>query len=232
MSMPEFIYDSDFPDPAREDVDDLLAIGGDLSPERLIAAYSKGIFPWFSQDSPILWWSPDPRMILIPQELYIPRRLKRNIAQGKFKVSLNFDFYGVICGCAQVPRKGASGTWIVPSMIQAYNELHKLGYAHSVEVWSNDQLAGGIYGVALGRAFFGESMFFRVSPASKVALVYMVRRLEQMGLHFMDCQQSTGHMFRFGAKEVTRLDFLHRLQRALHQPAVPACCWQPVWLEG
>lgn len=230
MNIPYFPHLDDFPDPAQEDVDELLAIGGDLQPGRLIAAYSRGIFPWFSQDCPILWWSPDPRMILIPGELYVSRRLQRFLKQNRFQVSLNLDFQGIITNCAYVKRKGASGTWIVPSMIQAYTELHRLGYAHSMEVWKQKRLIGGIYGVSLGRAFFGESMFYRESGASKLALVHLVRRLQNYGFHFLDCQQSTQHMQRFGAREVSRRDFLHRLHKSGQCGAPAAQCWQPGWI--
>lgn len=220
----------DFPDPAREDVDELLAIGGDLSPQRLISAYSKGIFPWFSHDSPILWWSPDPRMVLLPGLLHVPRRLRRTLTQSRFRVSLNLDFQAVIQGCAQVRRKGSSGTWIVPSMIQAYTRLHQLGYAHSLEVWDQDLLAGGIYGVALRRAFFGESMFHRVSGASKVALVCLARRLFEHGFYFLDCQQSSRHLQGFGALDMTRQEFLSLLKQALQEPEPGPECWQAGWI--
>ncbi|MGM0424745.1 MAG: leucyl/phenylalanyl-tRNA--protein transferase [Thermodesulfobacteriota bacterium] len=229
--MPYFNQDMDFPDPAREDVDDLLAIGGDLSPQRLISAYSKGIFPWFSQDSPILWWSPDPRMVLFPSELHIPRRLQRTLAQGRLQVSLNLDFQAVITSCASVKRKGSAGTWIVPSMIQAYTKLHQLGYAHSLEVWDQESLAGGIYGVALRRAFFGESMFHRVTNASKVALVYLARRLQEQGFYFLDCQQSSRHLQGFGARDISRKSFLQLLKKAQQEPEPGTECWQPGWLN-
>jgi leucyl/phenylalanyl-tRNA--protein transferase len=230
MNIPYFNQDMDFPDPAREDVDDLLAIGGDLTPQRLVTAYSKGIFPWFSQDSPILWWSPDPRMVLFPGELHISRRLQRTLAQGRFQVSLNLDFQGVITSCASIRRKGGAGTWIVPSMIQAYTRLHQLGYAHSLEVWDQGLLAGGIYGVALKRAFFGESMFHKLSGASKVALVYLVRRLQEQGFYFLDCQQSSRHLQGFGAREISRREFLQLLKNALQEPEPESECWQPGWL--
>ncbi|MFP4393227.1 MAG: leucyl/phenylalanyl-tRNA--protein transferase [Desulfohalobiaceae bacterium] len=231
MNVPYFSQEMDFPDPAREDVDDLLAIGGDLSPQRLISAYSKGIFPWFSQDSPILWWSPDPRMVLFPSELHVPRRLRRSMAQNKFKVSLNLDFEAVITSCAKVKRKGCQGTWIVPSMIRAYTKLHHLGYAHSLEVWDGEVLAGGIYGVALHRSFFGESMFHRVSGASNVALVCLVQRLQEHGFYFLDCQQSSRHLQGFGAREIPRQSFLQLLSRALQEPEPGAECWQPGWIQ-
>jgi len=217
----------EFPDPKRDDVDDLLAIGGDLSPERLVAAYQKGIFPWFDETSPILWWSPDPRLILRPANLHVTRRLSRTLRQGRFCFTVNMDFAGVISGCAEVPRHGVRGTWIVPEMIEAYTRLHVLGYAHSVEVLQEGRLVGGIYGVALGRAFFGESMFHLVTDASKGALVVLVRLLESLGYHFMDCQQTTQHLLRFGAIVVPRKEFMRRLDRALDHPAPHQSAWTP-----
>ena len=216
-----------FPDPSRDDVDELLAIGGDLRPERLLAAYRKGIFPWYSEESPILWWSPDPRLILPPESLHVPGRLLRFLRRGPFRVTRNEDFPGVIRSCAEVSRPGVRGTWIVPDMIEAYERLHRLGYAHSVEAWRDGDLAGGIYGVAIGAAFFGESMFYRVSGASKAALVALVAYLGQQGYHFMDCQQTTRHLQRFGAFEIPRKEFMRRLQRALAAGRPAGGTWEP-----
>ena len=204
-----------FPHPEFSDPDGLLAVGGDLSLERLIAAYSQGIFPWYGQNSPILWWSPDPRLVLFPEESHIPKSLRRIINAKRFKVTVNQAFEEVINWCARVKRKGQCGTWLVPEMIEAYIRLHEQGYAHSFEAWQEDRLVGGLYGVSLGRAFFGESMFHLISNASKVALVYMVQYLREHSFHFLDCQQTTAHMLRFGAREISRDEFLQRLKKAL-----------------
>ncbi len=168
-----------FPDPLIEDVDDIVAIGGDLSPDRLIVAYKNGIFPWYDEHSPILWWSPDPRLVLRPEDLHVSRRLRRTIRQGKFTVTINYAFEEVINYCSKIKRKGTEGTWLVPEMIEAYTNLHKIGYCHSIEAWSNGRLAGGLYGVCLGKVFFGESMFYQISNASKVAFVWLVLMLKK-----------------------------------------------------
>jgi len=207
--------DYEFPDPSSEDVDELLGVGGDLSPKRLVSAYSKGIFPWYSEDTPILWWSPDPRLIIEPWNFHIPKRLKRILRQNQFRVTVNNAFPQVINACASVQRQGCQGTWIVPDMIEAYTRLHHMGYAHSVEAWQDGQLAGGLYGIALGKAFFGESMFYYFSNASKVALVKLVELLNSLGFEIIDCQQTTSHMLRFGAFEVSRKEFMRRLNQAL-----------------
>jgi leucyl/phenylalanyl-tRNA--protein transferase len=207
-----------FPDPRESGVEDLVAVGGDLGSRRLVQAYRQGIFPWYEQGSPILWWSPDPRLILEPERLYVPRRLRRLLRQGRFTPSLDLDFRGVISSCASVHLRRQHGTWILPEMITAYCRLHEQGCAHSVEVWRDGSLMGGIYGVALGRAFFGESMFHREANASKVALVILVRLLWRHGFHFMDCQQTTQHLLQFGAREVRRDTFLARLEEALADP--------------
>ena len=217
----------EFPDPKRDDVDDLVAVGGDLSPERLVAAYQKGIFPWYDESSPVLWWSPDPRLILRPGRLHVPARLARTLRQQRFQFTLNMDFAGVITGCAEVERRGVKGTWIVPEMIDAYTRLYDLGYAHSVEARQGGRLVGGIYGVALGRAFFGESKFHLVTDASKGALVVLVRLLLASGYHFMDCQQTTQHLLRFGATVIPRRDFMLRLDQALEGPAPDRSVWTP-----
>ncbi len=216
-----------FPDPLRDDVDDLLAIGGDLSPERLITAYQKGIFPWYSEESPILWWSPNPRLILCPSQLHVARRLKREIRKNRFSITVNVDFPSVIDSCAHVSRSGTNGTWIVPEMIEAYNRLHELGFAHSIESWYDGVLVGGLYGVAIGKVFFGESMFFRMSNASKIAFVVFVKSLKDNGFHLIDCQQTTEHLLRFGAKEVSRKEFLIRLDKALQEGNVQPGFWRP-----
>ncbi len=192
----------------------LVAVGGDLSPRRLLTAYRRGIFPWYSPGDPILWWSPDPRAIFELEGLHVPRRLRRTLRQGRFTVTVNRDFAAVIRGCAERPE----GTWIVPEMIAAYEEFHRLGHAHSIEVWQGDTLAGGLYGVAIGGFFAGESMFTRIRDASKVALVHLVERLRQRGYQLFDTQCLTEHTARFGAIEIPRKDYLRRLRLALLAP--------------
>ena len=210
-----------FPHPSLADPDGLLAIGGDLSITRLCSAYSKGIFPWYGPGSPILWWCPDPRLLLHPDSIHISRSLRRILSSGRFSISADTAFERVIGYCSAVPRQDWSGTWLVPEMIDAYIKLHQAGVAHSFEAWHGSILAGGIYGVALGKAFFGESMFYLEPNASKVALVHLMRFLKSEGYHFMDCQQTTTHMLRFGAGEVSRKNFLNRLERAVAQKQTP-----------
>lgn len=208
-----------FPDPSLADEDGLLAVGGDLSPQRLLMAYGRGIFPWYSENAPILWWSPDPRLILEPSRVHVPKRLERILRQGVFRFTLDTAFERVIAGCAQTPRRGACGTWIVPEMLAAYCRLHELGFAHSIEVWSGGTLVGGLYGVALGGAFFGESMFYNEPDASKAGFVTLIRALDRAGFILFDCQQTTAHMVRFGGFEVPRDEFLSRLEQALELPS-------------
>ena len=191
----------------------LLAAGGDLRVERLLLAYRCGIFPWYGPGEPILWWSPNPRLVLLPESLHVPRSLRRTLNRNRFNFSLDQGFVSVIHACA-VSRQPA-GTWLVPEMMAAYIRLHQAGYAHSVEVWQGDRLAGGLYGVALGRCFFGESMFTRVSDASKAGLVFLVRHLAGLGFEMIDCQVTTEHLMRFGACEMPRSEFMRRLHRAL-----------------
>ncbi|GAB6888395.1 leucyl/phenylalanyl-tRNA--protein transferase [Desulfothermus okinawensis JCM 13304] len=215
-----------FPDPLIEDVDDIVAIGGDLSPDRLIVAYKNGIFPWYDEHSPILWWSPDPRLVLRPEDLHVSRRLRRTIRQGKFTVTINYAFEEVINYCSKIKRKGTEGTWLVPEMIEAYTNLHKIGYCHSIEAWSNGRLAGGLYGVCLGKVFFGESMFYQISNASKVAFVWLVLMLKKANFKFIDCQQVTSHLMRFGAKPIKRRIFITELKKALWLTP-PQDLWKP-----
>ena len=203
-----------FPSPEEADESGLLGIGGDLSAERLIAAYSMGIFPWYS-DGPVLWWSPDPRCVLPLAAMHVSHRLQRSLRRKPFDFSLNKAFGEVVRACADSPRPGTTGTWLNQDMIEAYEGLHRLGFAHSIEVWQHDRLAGGIYGVALGRAFFGESMFYRVTDASKAALIILVEYLKKMDFTLFDCQQYTAHMHRFGAVEIARADFVRQLEEAL-----------------
>lgn len=193
-----------FPAPELAEPDGLLAIGGDLAPARLIMAYAQGIFPWYSEGEPILWWSPAPRLILKPTDFRLPKRLARTIRSGKFAVTADTAFEAVIHGCATTDSRRQSGTWITAEMQQAYIQLHKLGFAHSIECWHNGQLAGGLYGICLDAFFFGESMFTLVSDASKVALVSLIAHAETEGIRVIDCQMTTGHLLQFGAKEVER----------------------------
>lgn len=200
-----------FPDPNLAEPDGLLAIGGDLSQERLLLAYSNGIFPWFSDGYPILWWSPNPRMVLIPKEFKRHKNLRRLVNKKYFSVTFNKNFEGVINSCAGVSRENQDGTWITDIMKQAYIALHHSGYAHSVEVWENDNLVGGLYGVLMGKVFFGESMFYKVSNASKVALWYLVDRLLDIGIELIDVQQETEHLKSLGARLIDRESFLNLL---------------------
>jgi leucyl/phenylalanyl-tRNA---protein transferase len=197
----------------------LLAVGGDLRPKRLLEAYRHGIFPWYSGDQPILWWSPDPRTVLFPAKLHISRSLKRSLRPGLFSVTLDTCFREVMQHCAGPrPQYPDGGTWITAEMLEAYTHLHELGYAHSVETWQEGQLVGGLYGVALGGAFFAESMFTRASDASKVALVSLVRQLQKWGFRLMDCQQSSPHLQMLGAEDIPRRNFLDHLTAALLLP--------------
>ena len=198
-------------DPQAADAQGLVAIGGDLSPRSLLKAYRSGVFPWFDEDDPIMWWSPDPRAIFELDGLHISRRLARTIRSGKFTTTVNCDFAGVIRGCAD----RAEGTWITPSMIAAYETLHRLGHAHSVEAWHDGALAGGVYGVAINGFFAGESMFTAVRDGSKVALAALVERLRQRGFSLFDIQFRTEHTTALGAVEIRRAAYLKRLARAL-----------------
>jgi leucyl/phenylalanyl-tRNA--protein transferase len=207
-----------FPPPDFAEDNGLLAIGGDLSEERLLLAYSMGIFPWYSEGDPILWWSPDPRLVLFPDELKISRSLKQTIKKGVFKVTMDTAFESVIRHCADVHSKRAGDTWITKDMIDAYIKLHRSGFAHSVEAWLEDELAGGLYGVSLGSAFFGESMFSEKSNASKVSFVILVQQLVQWGFSLIDCQMTTPHLLSLGAREITRAKFMMMLKAALRRP--------------
>jgi leucyl/phenylalanyl-tRNA--protein transferase len=202
----------------------LLAAGGDLSPSRLLDAYAQGIFPWFGRDDPLLWWSPDPRMVLYVRELRISRSLRRTIRSARFHVTADTAFAAVIEGCAE-PRPDQDGTWITPEMNAAYCRLFEMGHAHSVEAWAGDRLVGGLYGVAIGRMFFGESMFSRESDASKVAFVHMVAQFGRWELPLIDCQMPTAHLASFGAREIPRTDFLEDVHRLVRQPA-PQTPWK------
>jgi len=198
----------------------LLAAGADLSPQRLIDAYRLGIFPWFSAGEPILWWSPDPRMVLFPGEVKISRSLAKRLRRREFEARLDTAFAEVMRACA-APRQGADGTWITPQMQQAYLRLHELGWAHSVETWVEGELVGGLYGVAIGRAFYGESMFARTSDASKVALAHLARHLESRGFGMIDCQMSTAHLESLGAREIPRREFVAALRELTRSGDAP-----------
>jgi leucyl/phenylalanyl-tRNA---protein transferase len=207
-----------FPDPELAEPDGLLAVGGDLSPERLLAAYAAGIFPWYKEENPILWWSPDPRLVLEPEALHVPRSLRRTMRRGAYRVTADVAFEAVIRRCAERDRPGQQGTWITSPMIDAYVRLHRLGFAHSFEAWEGDTLAGGLYGVSLGAAYFGESMFADRPDASKVAFAASVEWLASRGVGLVDCQLRTEHLVRFGAHEIPRRVFLERLAKALDAP--------------
>jgi leucyl/phenylalanyl-tRNA--protein transferase len=207
-------------DRALAEPNGLLAAGGDLSPGRLLAAYSRGIFPWFSAGEPILWWSPDPRMVLYPSEVKVSRSLRKALQRDDHEIRVDTSFRSVIAACAE-PRDGQAGTWISPAMMDAYEALHRLGYAHSVETWREGRLAGGLYGVAIGRAFFGESMFSRATDASKLALVHLARQLARWGYGLIDCQMRTAHLASLGAREIPRSAFSRALEQLVHYPQEP-----------
>lgn len=205
-----------FPDPILADPEGLLAVGGDLSVERLLLAYSMGIFPWYSDGQPILWWSPDPRLILYPDQIKISKSLKRNI--NKYEIKYDQQFRNVMLNCSEISRPGQDGTWITDQMIEAYCILHIKGFAHSVEAYLDGELVGGLYGISLGNAFFGESMFAKEPDASKVALVNLAEKLVEWEFDFIDCQVTTDHLLRMGAVEIPRSEFLSGLNNALRLP--------------
>ncbi|MGD8981110.1 MAG: leucyl/phenylalanyl-tRNA--protein transferase [Desulfobacterales bacterium] len=218
--MPVFLLSDtiEFPTPHLASKDGLLAVGGDLSQERLLLAYRMGIFPWFSNNEPILWWSPDPRLVLYPHEIKISKTLRKIIKKDVFSVTMDLAFKEVINECAHVRVQKNEGTWIVKEMIDAYCNLHDSGFAHSVEVWHQGYLAGGLYGVSLGKCFFGESMFTRISNASNVGLVKLVEHLKELSFDMIDCQVPTEHLTRFGARQIPRMHFLHQLENSLKAP--------------
>ena len=203
-----------FPSLEQASEDGLLAIGGDLSPERLQCAYSLGVFPWFEEGQPILWWSPDPRCILYPDQFKTSRSLRKAVQRASFRVSYDLAFESVIAACA-APRDQQAGTWITPGMQNAYGKLHQLGCAHSVEVWQGDELVGGLYGVSLGRVFYGESMFSRVSNASKYALKSLCEKLASKNYRLVDCQLESEHLLSLGAQTVPRAQFIEEMNAAL-----------------
>ncbi|WP_283743396.1 leucyl/phenylalanyl-tRNA--protein transferase [Sideroxydans sp. CL21] len=199
----------------------LLAAGGDLSATRLLEAYRHGIFPWFSEGETILWWSPDPRMVLFPGEFKLSHSLRKTLRKGSHEVRTDTAFEQVMRACA-APREGANGTWIHEEMIGAYCELHRLGYAHSIETWTDGQLAGGLYGLALGRMFYGESMFSRRTDASKIALAHLAAQLKRWDFGMIDCQMNTPHLASLGAREIPRKEFIARLQELINYAPVTA----------
>ena len=212
-----------FPDPALAEPGGLLAVGGDLSPERLLAAYGEGIFPWYSEGDPILWWAPDPRTVLFPGELHVPRSLRKARRRRPYELSMDRAFGRVIRACASVARPGQDGTWITEDMIRAYVRLHELGHAHSVEAWADGDLVGGLYGVAVGGVFFGESMFALRPDASKIAFVSFVEQFARWGGALIDCQLATEHLARFGARPIALSAFRDQIQaeQATRLPTTP-----------
>lgn len=223
--MPIYVLNDklDFP-PVEGAEEGIVAIGGDLSPERLLLAYRRGIFPWYSEDEPILWHAPDPRFILMPEELHISKSMRRVLNAGIFTATFDTDFSFVINQCAAVERNDQDGTWITPEMINAYLELHRLGYAHAVEVWKNHKIVGGLYGVSLGKVFFAESMFHTESNASKFALIKLVELLKQHDFHFIDAQVYTEHVETLGAREIPRNTFMQLLKDGLNHDT-----WKGKW---
>lgn len=205
-----FIFDGVFPHPELADEDGLLAVGGDLLPQTLLNAYSIGAYPWFNEEDPILWWNPDPRLVLFPAEVKVSKSMKQLLKKGVFSFTINQQFEEVIQQCRDI-RLLHEGTWISPEIVEAYTRMHFLGFAHSVEVWGNNELVGGFYGMQLGKVFFGESMFSKKSNASKAALIYFCLHALQEGIALIDCQQSTAHLMSLGAREISRKEFLHQL---------------------
>ena len=217
--IPWLTTDDAFPPVGRalKEPNGLLAAGADLSVPRLVQAYRNGIFPWFNEDQPILWWSPDPRMVMFPGELKVSRSLGKRLRRRDYEVRADTAFGAVVRACA-APRDGAGGTWITEHMVKAYEAFHRAGHAHSLETWIGDELAGGLYGVALGRAFFGESMFTRATDASKIALAHLARQLERWGYGIIDCQMTTPHLARLGAREIPRAAFVRTLGELVNYP--------------
>ena len=209
------------PETALAEPNGLLCAGADLSPERIVGAYRKGIFPWFSRGEPVLWWSPDPRMVLVPAEIRITRSLGKTLRLGRYTIRLDSAFPEVIRACASTPRPGQKGTWITRDMQSAYTRLFELGVAHSVETWIDDRLAGGLYGLAIGRMFYGESMFSHATDASKVALAHLARFLGTRDFGLIDCQMSTPHLASLGAREVPRNVFVHCINTLTAAPVLP-----------
>ena len=209
-----------FPPADRANADGLLAFGGDLSSQRLIVAYTNGIFPWYNEDEPILWWSLDPRLIIRPGEMKVSHSLKHTLKSGKFAVKIDTNFRQVMLHCAETPREGQDGTWIQDEMVDAYCQLHELGLAHSFETYEDDELVGGLYGIAIGKAFFGESMFHIVTDASKVAFYHLHQFLLKNNFQLIDCQQETGHLKSLGAYPIPRSEYLEELKKLTTEPTI------------
>jgi leucyl/phenylalanyl-tRNA---protein transferase len=210
-----------FPPPDHAEPGGLLGVGGDLRSERLLLAYSSGIFPWYSEGQPILWFSPDPRFVLFAEDLHVPRSLKKTIRRGAYRITLDQAFGEVLAGCKAAWRPGQSGTWITDDMEAAYRQLHALGHAHSVEAWQGDELVGGLYGVSVGRLFSGESMFATAPDASKVAFVWLASQLREWRFPLIDCQVHTEHLERFGALEISREHYIAGLEKLVERPGRP-----------
>jgi len=207
-----------FPDPSYAEEEGILALGGDLSVDRLVLAYANGIFPWYKEGSPILWWSPDPRMVLFPDRFKVSKSLKQLVRSGKYSYTFDKEFDEVIRKCAEIPRKHQESTWITREMLKAYSNLHKAGFAHSVETWFENKLVGGLYGVSLGKAFYGESMFYDMRDASKFALYHLVSILKKWDFELLDAQQDTEHLRSLGAISIPRNEFLDKLEKAVTKP--------------
>jgi len=218
-----------FPPVEKANKDGILAIGGDLSVERLLYAYESGIFPWFSPGDPIVWWSPDPRFVLYPQKIKVSKSMKQLFKKQAFQVTLDNDFEEVIKNCRYIKREGQTGTWITDGMQEAYTKLYQLGYAHSVEVWQERNLVGGLYGVSLGKIFFGESMFSKMSNASKYGFITITKILEEKGFKLIDCQVYTEHLESLGAEFIRRWQFMEELEEALQAPTIQGS-WSD-WLK-
>ena len=216
-----------FPPAYLADESGILAIGGDLSPKRLILAYEMGIFPWFNPSEPILWWSPDPRCVIYPNRIKVAKSMRQVLRKANFKVTFDQAFLEVIYACKTIDRPGQQGTWITDDMIEAYLELHKSGFVHSVEVWQDNKIVGGLYGGNLGKCFFGESMFSRVSNASKIAMIMLAKNLQEQGYHFIDCQIHTDHLQSLGAEMIPRLNFLDALKK--HAKGLDTRNWNNVF---
>lgn len=209
-----------FPDPQKANPDGLLAVGGDLTPTRLLLAYESGIFPWFSPPDPLLWWSPDPRCVIFTDKVKVSKSMRNVLNRNEFEITYDQDFLGVMSGCRSVERPGQDGTWITSEILEAYSNLHDLGMAHSVEAWYNGELVGGLYGVSIGKMFCGESMFANRSNASKVALIHLCRRLSSWGFELIDCQIYNDHLGSMGAEHISRAEFLKKLDLALEKDSI------------
>jgi leucyl/phenylalanyl-tRNA--protein transferase len=218
-----------FPDPLLVRKDGLLAMGGDLSPKRILLAYSNGIFPWFSKGDPIMWWCAHPRFVLSPKNLHISSSLKKEIKKNKFYISFDTSFNEVITSCAKTRSEKNEETWIVPEMINAYNILHKMGFCHCAETWLNGELVGGLYGVCIGRVFYGESMFYKISDASKIAFVCLVAMLEKWGIEIIDCQMKTENLQRYGADYISLEHFISSIKSLIPKETKAL---KPLWSMG